>query len=287
MTNKKRIILIVTLLVILFSIFFIQKRLIDDFSLKPERIELSFDVNSEMIIYILSEEEYISERYKIGYEYGRNNLENDISIIFIKKPIGSEEEFFKEKFIDYLKLKIPNLNEEKLNIVDYSQTNRVLTEWNRAITLFITSLLFILIAIIFFKRIKIINKSLKKDLELYYLKEIINLRMTEILEETIKLVLLIFGGIFLLQWIIKFQFNILGKYLPTNDIFDFNFYQMRNKSIEMNLSSYGHIYDMTLNKVMLLTLGFFTIGIVTFLLIVKIINNKELEGSGTYGKSSI
>ena len=132
-----------------------------------------------------------------------------------------------------------------------------------------------------------INRCVKKELEIYYLKEIIYLRISEILEEAIKLVLLIFGGIFLLQWVIKFQFNIPGKYLPINYIFDFEFYQTLTDSIKINLSSYGYFYDMTLNKVKLLTLAFFILGIITFVLIIRMINNEVLGGRDKYGRSSI
>ena len=384
MMNKKRIALIVGLVIILLAIFFFQKSLINNFSLKSERIELYFDMNNEILPFILSEEQYIGERYKyalyieeetvlkekplivtgidknyyelepmeliygentfsnenqiiisdrlakksygtvnpigknikiedknyeiigiyktnennifsrdkkdvayIDYEYAKNSLNNYISIISIQKPANSKEEFFKEKFIDYLKFRIPDLNEEMLNIMDYSDTNRVLIEWHRGTKLFIASLSFILIATIFLKKIKIINKHVKKDLEIYYPKEIISLRVNEILEEAIKLVLLIFGGIFLLQWIIKFQFNIPGKYLPANDIFDFKFYRALNNPIKMNISSYGYFYDITLDKVKLLTLGFFILAIITFLLIIKMANNKLLRGRDKCGKGSI
>jgi putative ABC transport system permease protein len=382
--NKKRIALIVGLVIILLAIFFFQKSLINNFSLKSERIELYFDMNNEILPFILSEEQYIGERYKyalyieeetvlkekplivtgidknyyelepmeliygentfsnenqiiisdrlakksygtvnpigknikiedknyeiigiyktnennifsrdkkdvayIDYEYAKNSLNNYISIISIQKPANSKEEFFKEKFIDYLKFRIPDLNEEMLNIMDYSDTNRVLIEWHRGTKLFIASLSFILIATIFLKKIKIINKHVKKDLEIYYPKEIISLRVNEILEEAIKLVLLIFGGIFLLQWIIKFQFNIPGKYLPANDIFDFKFYRTLKNPVKMNISSYGYFYDITLDKVKLLTLGFFILAIITFLLIIKMANNKLLRGRDKCGKGSI
>lgn len=280
MGNKKRIVLPVVLILtlILIAIFFFQKGLITHFSLREERVELSFDINNKILPYILLEEEYINEEYNIAYEDTKDDIGNYISIISIMKPINNEEEFFKEKFIDYLKFKIPHLNEEDLNITDYSHANRVLIEWHRAAKLFIASLLFILISIIFLKRIKIINKCVKKDIEIYYLKELIHLRLSEILEETIKLVLMVFGGIFLLQWIIKFQFNIPGKYLPANDIFDFKFYGMLNNGVKMNLSSYGQFHDITLNKVKLLTFAFLILSIAAFLLIIKMFNNKALEG---------
>lgn len=384
MMNKKRIVLIIGLVIVLLAIFFFQESLINDFSLKSERIELSFDMNNEMLPFILSEEQYIGERYKyalyieqetvlneqpltvigidknyyelepiefiygkntfsngnqiiisdrlakekygavnsvgenieiedknyeiigiykknesnmfvrnekdiayIDYEYAKNDLNNYISIISIQKPVDSKEEFFKEKFIDYLKFRIPELNEEMLNIMDYSDANRVLIEWHRGTKLFTASLLFILIAIIFLRKINTINKYVKKDLELYYPKEIICLRINEILEEAIKLLLLIFGTIFLLQWIIKFQFNIPGKCLPVSDIFDFEFYRMLNNSVKMNLSSYGYFYDITLYKVKLLTLGFFILGIITFLLIIRMINSRMSGVEDKYGRSSI
>ncbi|MDU5080055.1 ABC transporter permease [Tissierella carlieri] len=384
MRNKKEIVLVLGLIVILAFMFFFQKSLIDEFSLIPQRVELSFDKDSEALPFILSEEQYINESYKyvlyiekdtvlneksltamgidknyyelesmefiygeniflnenqiiisdrlakeryggvnpigkmieiegesyeiidiykingsnmlirdkkdivyIDYEYAKNNLDNYISIISIQKPASIEDEFYKDKFIDYLKFRIPEINKEALNIMDYSDTNRVLMEWHRGTKLFIVSLLFILIAIIFLRRIKMINRCVKKELEIYYLKEIIYLRISEILEEAIKLVLLIFGGIFLLQWVIKFQFNIPGKYLPINDIFDFEFYQTLTDSIKINLSSYGYFYDMTLNKVKLLTLAFFILGIITFVLIIRMINNEVLGGRDKYGRSSI
>ncbi len=283
MSNRRTITLIVGLIVILSAMYFLQKNLIKDFSLEPERIELSFDMNNEILHFILAEEEYIGERYK----YEIVNLDNNISIISIEKPIGIEDEFFKDKFIDYLKFKIPVLDEKFLEVVDYSQTNRILMEWHRGATLFATFLLFILITIILVKRIKIINNRIKKDLEIYYLKEIIHLRISEILEEAIKLVLLLFGGIFLLQWIIKFQFNIPGRYLPAHDILDFEFYKMLNSNIKMNLSSYGYIYNMTLDKVKLLTLGFIILSIVTFIIIIRMLNKKVLEGRDENGKGSI
>ncbi|MBU5427544.1 hypothetical protein KQI41_14240 [Tissierella pigra] len=287
MENKKRIILIIVLIFILSAIFLYQKSLITDFSLKPERVELLFDMNREILPFILLEEQYISEKYDIRYEYEKDNLDNHIYIISIQKTVNIEDEFFKDRFIDYLKIRVPEIDEETLNITDYSDTNRILMEWHKGIKLFIVSLLFILIAIILVRRIKVIIKSVKKELKIYYFKEIIHLRISQILEEAIKLVLLIFSEIFLLQWIIKFQFNIPGRFLPVNDIFDREFYRNINNTTKVNLSSYGDFYNMTLYKVRLLTFGFLILGILTFLLIITMFNSKEPKGGDEIGKSSI
>lgn len=278
MENKKRIALIAGFIVILSAIFFFQKSIIDELSLNPERVELFFDKESEISSAILAEEEYISERYTVAYEEMKNNSDNHAFIISIQKVANNEDEFFKDKLVDYLKLKIPHIHEETLNIRDYSNNNTVLAEWHKGTELFIASLLFILLAIIFIRRIKIIKNHVKEELKIYYLKEMIKLRISEILEEAIKLVVLMFGGIFLLQWIIKFQFNIPGKYLPAYDIFDFKFYQTLSDTTKMNLSSYGYLYDSILNKVRLLTLGFFILGIITFLVIIRALNNELLRG---------
>lgn len=75
--------------------------------------------------------------------------------------------------------------------------------------------------------------------------------------------------------------------MPVSDIFDFEFYRMLNNSVKMNLSSYGYFYDITLYKVKLLTLGFFILGIITFLLIIRTINNRMSGVEDKYGRSSI
>lgn len=284
MRNKKRIALLVGFILILSLMYFFQKSLIDNFSLEPERLELFFHKEDEILDLILAEEEYISEEYKMVYEYEEDN---NIAIISIEKPKGIEDEFFKDKFIDYLRFKIPELDERFLEVVDYSNSNRVLIEWHRGAKLFASFLLFILIVIILVGRIRGINIRAKKDLEIYYPREIINLRISEILEETIKLVLLFFGAIFLLQWIIKFQFNIPGRYLPTDDIFDFEFYKTLNNSMKMNLSSYGDFYNMTLDKVKLLTFGLLILSTITFAFTIRMLNKKMLKGGDENGKSSI
>lgn len=287
MENKKRIALIAGFIVILSAIFFFQKSIIDELSLNPERVELFFDKESEISSAILAEEEYISERYTVAYEEMKNNSDNHAFIISIQKIANNEDEFFKDKLVDYLKLKIPHIHEETLNIRDYSDNNTVLAEWHKGTELFIASLLFILLVIFFIRRIKIIKNRVKEEIKIYYLKEMIKLRISEILEEAIKLVVLMFGGIFLLQWIIKFQFNIPGKYLPAYDIFDFKFYQTLSDTTEMSLSSHGYLYDSTLNKVRLLTLGLFVLGIITFLVIFRTLNNELLRGRDRCEKSSV
>lgn len=275
---KQRIALIAGLILILSAMFFFQKSIIDEFSFNPERVELYFNKESEILSAILAEEEYINERYTIAYEEMENNSDNSAFIISILKDSNDEDEFFKDKFLDYLKLKIPYISEETLSITDYSSNNRILAEWHKGTKLFIASLLFILIVIIFIRRVKNIKNHVKEELKIHYIKEMIKLRISEILEEAIKLVVLMFGGIFLLQWIIKFQFNIPGKYLPAYDIFDFEFYQNLSNTTKLALSSYGYLFDSTLNKVRLLSLGFFILGIITLLIIIRTFNNKLLRG---------
>lgn len=287
MKTKGKTLILTGLILILSILFFFQKRLIDDFSLKEERFEISLHENNKILSNILSEEGYITERYNMEYEYTENELGNQTCIISILKPLDSEEVFFKEKFIDYLKFRIPEINEEMIDIRDYSQANTVLMEWYRGTMFFIAFLLFILIVIIFIRRIKSAYKFIKKELEMCYLREILTLRISEILEESIKLVLLIFGGIFMLQWIIKFQFNIPGRYLPVSDIFDFKFYRGLSSSTKVYTSNYGHFYDLTLDRVRLITLGFFIISIITLLFLIRNTNNKVLKGRDTYGKGSV
>lgn len=287
MKTKGKTLILTGLILILFTLFFFQKILIDDFSSKEERLEISIPENNKILSSILSEEKYITERYNMEYEYTENEGGNRTCIISILKPLDSEEAFFKEKFIDYLKFRIPEINEEILDIRDYSRSNTVLMEWHRGTKFFMVFLLFILIVIIFIRRIKVINKFIKKELDMHYLREILNLRISEILEESIKLALLIFGGIFILQWVIKFQFNIPGRYLPVSDIFDFKFYKGLSSFTKVYTSNYGHFYDLTLDRVRLITLGFFIISIITFLLLTRITNNKVLEGRDTYGKASV
>lgn len=286
METKKRIILLIVLVSLLSGMFFIQKNLVISFATKPERLELSFESKDEILSYLLEEKEYISELYNISNEYGMSYQENIVSIISIEKPINSGDEFFKEKFIDYLRLRNPDLNEELLNVTDYSHANTIIMEWHRASKFFIASILFILIVVIFIRRIQSLNKYLKYELKMYYLKEVIQLRTIEILEESIKLVLLLFVGLFLLQWIIKFQFNIPGKYLPVSNIFDFEFYRMTQK-MKLTFSNYGNIYNSILFKVKLLTLGNIIISIFIFLFLVNLENVKVKKGRDTYGKSGI
>lgn len=285
MGNKKRIVLVLVFINILIFVFFFQKKLIDKFSLEPERLELYLKENDEVLPIILEEEEYIAERYII--EYGENKLDKGSFVISIQKFTNIEDEFFKERFINHIKFKIPQLEEERLNIIDYSNSIRVLRVWHDVNKVFIGCLSFIIIIIFLIRRAKIIKKYLKKDLMIYYPKEIIKLRVNEILEEAIRLSLLIFSGIFLLKWIISFQFNIPGEYLPANNIFEFEFYKALTKITEINLSSYGYFYDITLNKVRLLTLGFSILSTITFLLIIKRPNYKVMEGRDKCGESGV
>ncbi|WP_352419246.1 hypothetical protein [Proteiniborus sp.] len=275
---KQRIALIAGFILILSAMFFFQKSIIDEFTLNPERLELYFHKESEILSAILAEEEYITEKYTVAYEEMENNSNNNAFIISIQKIANNEDEFFKDKFIDYLKIKIPYIDEDTLNIRDYSNNNRVLAEWHKGTKLFIASLLFVLLVIIFIRKVKIIKNHVKEELKIHYIKEVIKLRISEILEEAIKLVVLMFGGIFLLQWIIKFQFNIPGKYLPANDIFDFKFYQNLSNATKMGLSSYGCLFDSTLNKVKLLSLGIFILGTITLLVTIRAFNNELLRG---------
>ena len=285
MRNKKRIISILIFATILIIIFFSQKTLIAKFSLEPERLELHLKEDDIILPFILEEEQYIAEKYNI--EYDANKVNQNFLVISIQKPNKIEDEFFKDRFIDYTKFRIPQLEKEQLNIIDYSNTIRVVKGCHDVTKLVIVCQLFILIIIILTRRVRIINKCFKKDIMIYYPKEIIKIRINEILEEAIKLSLLIFVGIFLLRWIINFQFNIPGNYLPANNIFDFKFYRSIINVTKTNLSGYGDLYYNILNKVRLLTLGTCILGGITFLLIIKKSNYKVMEGRDKYGKSGV
>lgn len=284
MGSKKRTLLILLFTTILIITFFFQKKLIDKFSMEPERLELKFKINDEVISFILAEEEYIVEKYSLGYE---EYVDEEIIMVSIQKLNNIEDEFFKDRFVDYIKLKIPQLEQEQLNMIDYSNTIRILKAWYDGTKLLLACQLFILTMIILTKRIKIINKYVKKDLIRYYPEEIIKVRTNAILEDVIRLSLLIFIGIFLLRWIINLQFNIPGNYLPANNIFDFNFYRSISNVRKTNLSNYGNLYYNILNKVRLFTLGSCILSSITFLLIIKKPNYKVMEGRDKYGKSSV
>ena len=101
MKNKKRIIFILGFIVILAIMFFFQKSLINEFSLSPERVELSFDKDSETLPLILAEEQYISERYKYTLHIEKNTVLNEkpLTVIGIDKnyyELGSIEFIYEE-----------------------------------------------------------------------------------------------------------------------------------------------------------------------------------------------
>lgn len=270
------IIVILALIAVLSLLFYMQKNMINKFSSETQRLELIFDKDSESLKTILAEEEYISEKYLFKIE---NSTDNNKRILLIEKDKYNKDEFFKDKFIDYLKIRLNDidaLDVDSIETRDYSNSSRVLSEFNKGTKLLIAILGFIVIIIFLVGRIKTIIYNVRTDLGIYYVKEIIRNKTVEILEELIKLVILFFGGIFLLQWIIKLKFNIPRMYLPPNDIFDFKFYSDLSSSFMPALSNYGNLYNDTLNKVKLLMMAIAIIGII-ILVCILIIFKKDIQ----------
>jgi hypothetical protein len=265
----------------LLAMMYLQKNLINKFSDKAERLEMLFNDKSEILSIILEEKDYILVRYSMQEE---KSLDNKFFIITIEKSTHNQDEFFKDKFIEYLKFKIPDINEEMLNFNDYTDANKVLLEWCRGLKFFTFSLAFVLVTVLLVLEIKLIISRVKRDLKNYYIEELVKNTITDILEELIKLTVLLFSEIFLLQWLIKFKFNISGRYLPANNIFDFKFYQnLENLSI-IALSCYGNSYHNVLYGVKMLALIALIIVIILFLItittIVKYFKNKYMEING-------
>ncbi len=112
--NKKRIVLVVGLVIVLLVIFFFQKKLIDDFSLKSERIELFFDMDNEILPFILSEGQYIVERYKY-------TLYIEKEIVLSEKPltiVGVDKNYYELEPIEYIYRENTFLNETQIIISD-------------------------------------------------------------------------------------------------------------------------------------------------------------------------
>lgn len=180
-------------------------------------------------------------------EIQENDQRADAKILFGNKE-GKNEPFFKEKLVEYLSKEIPDLHTEKLALYDYTDCPLIVSQFFYGSIFLAELLLFIFITVILIRKIKAYKNQYSMESQTKYMSEIFSENLTDILLEMIKMILLLFVWIFLLRLIIMFQFDIPGRVLPTEDIFDFKFYaQLHSKSnLYYSISSYGQIYERTL-----------------------------------------
>lgn len=205
--------------------------------------------------------------YKISGIYTTSALENmsksDSHAVYISsKPKESKESsykilfspknktpgiFFKEELKEYVFANI-EYSDYGTYINDCTDYMTVVSQFYRGMFFVAAFLLFIFISLMLIGKLKHYGVELRFRLKTQYVNEIFLENVNNILIELIKLIIVLFLWIFLLRWIVSFQFEIPGRFLPVEDIFDFNFYGELYFSSKQHFSSelYDNLYKVAL-----------------------------------------
>ncbi len=190
--------------------------------------------------------EILGNSYVITGVYGKDALENiydsNMEVVYTSSKAITEKDnnisyrvlfsekdgecglFFNERLKEYILQGIPYINLNPANIYDYTDYSMIISQFFKSSVFIIEFLGFVFITIIIFRKLKDYRKQYRIQLNDYYTKEIIYKNMDTILIEAIKIVLLVFLWIIILRLVINFKFDIPGRVLPPDDIFDFKFY---------------------------------------------------------------
>ncbi|MBC8588890.1 ABC transporter permease [Paratissierella segnis] len=193
-----------------------------------ETVEISGD---NYIISGIYEDTFLKKSYDLDEEIiympssSIKEIDDDVSyrVLFSEKD-GRDRLFFNERLNEYISEGIPYISLDSGLIFDYTDYSTILSQFFEGSIFLMEFLIFVLITIIILRKLKDDSKEYRLQLQDYYAKEIIMGNMDAILLEAIKLVLLIFLWAIILRFVINFKFNIPGRVLPPEDIFDFNFY---------------------------------------------------------------
>lgn len=224
---------------------------------KPNILENIYNLNTERV-----------------YAYSRVLLEQDndkyYKVLFSGKD-GISGLFFKEKLREYISEGIPYTYIEESYMNDYSDYSTIISQFFRGSVFIISLLGFACITIIIYRKLKDHIKQYGVQLDSYYTKEIIYKNIDIILMEAIKMVLLIFLGIIILRFVINFKFDIPGRVLPPDYIFDFQFYSdlIANKNYSEGIYTQLYRRLLRIQSVSLLATGIFSLLLCIFILEIK------------------
>lgn len=180
----------------------------------------------------------------VPYKELPENGENTLNKILFGEMNGKNVLFFREKLQEYISSKIPDIELNKLNIYDYMDSPSVISQFFYGLIFVGELLLFSFITVTLIKKIKTYKRCYKEELQINYGYEIFSKNLTDILFEMIIMTLLIFLWIFLIRFLISFKFEIPGRVLPADDIFDFKFFFSLYSSFKPSnaVSCYGQLY---------------------------------------------
>lgn len=178
--------------------------------------------------------------YKIPDRYGASVKESAIEQVYLfSEPMeeiqgasckilfspcdNASNVFFEEELREYFTENVGYM--DNIYIDDYTDYSIIISQFQRGMVFISEFLLFIFFSVVFVRRLRLYGAELKNRLKFQYMNEILSENVSSILIELIKLIMLLFICIFLLQHIIDFQFKIPGRLLPIENIFDFEFYR--------------------------------------------------------------
>lgn len=190
--------------------------------------------------------EILEDSYIISGIYGKGDLgkiyDSNMEVVYTSSKVITEKDnnisyrvlfsekngecglFFNERLKEYILQGIPYIDLDSENIYNYTDYSMIISQFFKSSVFIIEFLGFAFITIIIFRKLKDYRKQYRIQLNDYYIKEIIYKNVDTILIETIKIVLLSFLWIIILRLVINFKFDIPGRVLPPDDIFDFKFY---------------------------------------------------------------
>lgn len=195
------------------------------------------DENKSML-YAMAQDEY----ERVYVPYSTMNIEGQfVDVLTVKVPKGNDEKYVYNELNKTLGDKVRSYKSDNYGY------NKLIASQTFNMFIFIAGILLIIFIIIYVKNniLKLIKMIKEKAKELYFL-QIIQAEYKHILLESSKILICIIM-IFIVFNIIKFPLAIPEKYIPSDYIFDFNFYReaiiSSFQDTNSSLKLIGDVYD--------------------------------------------
>lgn len=238
--SKIKIILIILLSVLTLLLFLKQRNIKKESENFPSKIEIIFEEKNEIYQKLIDGRDIIQEKYIMS-----ETEEKTFYSLEFKPKDTSRKNFIKERFLEDIQI-ISKEEQEKIKIVDFTESKKNLQKYYYGFIFLFEIAVLIFLAVYLIRSVKLNIKRYKIGTKRKYGKEFLLENLTMVLLEILKLVLLIFLWVFLLRLILEFKLSTPSRFLPPEDIFDFQFYSnignVFKEEYGKTAGGYGEIY---------------------------------------------
>jgi len=194
----------------------------------------------------------------------------------------STKHFLREKFMETLYRGGSTLDAEGFLMKDMSKTVGIPRQLFKGYIFVLECIALIWLLQCFLMDLKIFISKYKEKMRTQYLKEAMEEHLTALLITAIKWTVMAFVGIFLIRKIIYFQLELPGEWLPSDYIFDIQFYQkaLFNEKITAYPSYYEGLYQSVVSFSKHLFILKIVLTILWYLIVPKALFSGERQDSG-------